>query len=496
MWWPDYSAIQWPCDSGFHIPSTAERTAVLNIVWTSWDDYFTYLHIPKCWYRDRKTANIITTYWFSRYWTYDMSAKDKADCWGIEANNVAQMYADDKPANWYPIRAFKDNPITPDSDWTETMSGKVWYNSTLWLISIKNWSDWITMQDKNVWATVVYNDGDTVNDSNAGSFFQFWNYYWFPYSGSLNTYTSLQDTTGYGWQNPYSDSHFVKINSNNWFSNTNNDIWWGVTWIVHKEFSAVYKGVTQIWPWDLVAHSDMQWPSPDWYHIPSYAEWNQIVYTLVSSLWLARSDTTPKTYLKMPASWWRYSINWGLLSEGTVFAYWSSTANIDPYSFLVDAWQNTFRVLYHQRTLWLNIRCIKDTAIAPDNNRTVLYNWSSVAVWAWVFWNSSLWLISISWDWINRYTIQDKNLWATVVYNNWDTLTDANCGYFYQWWNNYWFPHSWTINTSSTKVDASAYWPWNYYSSNTFITGSLTEWRESSDNENLWGWVTQWHWFS
>lgn len=249
-WGPDYSAIQWPCDSGFHIPSTAERTAVLNIVWTSWDDYFTYLHIPKCWYRDRKTTNIITTYWFSRYWTHNMSAKDKADCWGIEANNTAQMYADDKPANWYPIRAFKDAPVAPDSSWTETMSGKVWYNATLWLISIKNWSEWITMQDKNVWATVVYNNGDTVSNSNAGSFFQFWNYYWFPYSGTLSTYTSLQNTTGYWWQNPYSDNHFVKINSNNWFSNTNNDIWGWVTWVIApSEIQEIYEWDTKVRPY-------------------------------------------------------------------------------------------------------------------------------------------------------------------------------------------------------------------------------------------------------
>ncbi len=245
---PDYSAIQWPCDSGFHIPSTSEWEAVINTVGTVWADYFTYLHIPKCWYRDRKTTNIITTYWFSRYWCNTMTAKDKADCWGIEQTDLVQMYLDDKPANWYPIRAFKDAPVAPDSNWTETISGKVWYNATLWLISIKNWGEWITMQDKNVWATVVYNNGDTVDNNNAGSFFQFWNYYWFPYSGTLSTYTSLQDTTGYGWQNPYSDNHFVKINSNNWFSNTNNDIWGWVTWVIQKECSAVYRGTTQIRP--------------------------------------------------------------------------------------------------------------------------------------------------------------------------------------------------------------------------------------------------------
>ena len=82
----------------------------------------------------------------------------------------------------------------------------------------------------------------------------------------------------------------------------------------------------------------------------------------------------------------------------------------------------------------------------------------------------------------------DKNLWATTVYNDWDTLTESNMGYMYQWWNNYWFPSIWTIsNTSSTQVDASAYWPntdnW-YYSSDTFIIWS-NDW-SSVINVDLW----------
>ena len=82
----------------------------------------------------------------------------------------------------------------------------------------------------------------------------------------------------------------------------------------------------------------------------------------------------------------------------------------------------------------------------------------------------------------------DKNLWATTVWNSWDTLSEANCWKYYQRWNNYWFPRTWTVTTSSTQVDASTYWPWNYYSSNTFIIYSWA-W-DSTGNGNLWWWVT------
>lgn len=102
-----------------------------------------------------------------------------------------------------------------------------------------------------------------------------------------------------------------------------------------------------------------------------------------------------------------------------------------------------------------------------------------------IYHNSDLWLISLSSNGSTWITIADKNLWATTVYNNWDTLSDSNCGNLYQRWNNYWFSRSWTITTSSTTVNASSYWPNNYYSSSTFITGSYN-W-DTSDNTNLWG---------
>jgi hypothetical protein len=106
---------------------------------------------------------------------------------------------------------------------------------------------------------------------------------------------------------------------------------------------------------------------------------------------------------------------------------------------------------------------------------------------AWIYHNPDLWLISLSSDWNIWITIADKNLWATQVYNDGDTLSQDNCGYYYQWWNNYWFPFTWSVTTSSTQVDVSTYWPWNYYSSSTFITYNWA-W-DTTDNWNLRWWV-------
>jgi hypothetical protein len=104
---------------------------------------------------------------------------------------------------------------------------------------------------------------------------------------------------------------------------------------------------------------------------------------------------------------------------------------------------------------------------------------------AWIFHNATLWLISLSSDGSNWLTIADKNLWATTVYNSGDTLSEANCGKFYQWGNNYWFPFTWPTTTSSTQVNAQNYWPWNYYSSSTYIYGLMGNGWDSSNNSNL-----------
>jgi len=108
-----------------------------------------------------------------------------------------------------------------------------------------------------------------------------------------------------------------------------------------------------------------------------------------------------------------------------------------------------------------------------------------------IYHNSDLWLISLSSDGSNWTTIADKNLWATTVYNYWDTLTINNTWNVYQSWNNHSFPStldtSTTINSTTTTVNASTYWPWNYYNSSTFIKAPVWD---NSNNNNLWGWTT------
>ena len=249
----------------------------------------------------------------------------------------------------------------------------------------------------------------------------------------------------------------------------------------------------KIYIWDYKVFDDysaMRWPCPEWFHVPTTAEWNA-VFNAWKALWawsanpwtnLIKRLRTPKAW-RIVGNYWTIDYQW---SYGT---YRCSDAYNNGYWYYFDP-AATNPTTYAGAANWFNIRAFKDTPVVPDSTWTVYYQgtWS-----AGIFRSSALWLISISSDWTTRYTIQDKNLWATQLYNHWDTLSEANCWYYYQRWNNYWFPFTWPATTSSTQIDASSYWPWNYYSSSTFIKSS--SWWQASNNLNLWGgttWVQPW----
>ena len=243
-----------------------------------------------------------------------------------------------------------------------------------------------------------------------------------------------------------------------------------------------------------VCHPNTQWPAPDWFHVPTDSEWGAVIWILRTTFWLPGNSTTPETYLKMPSAGDYDNYSGTLVNRNTTGNYrtvtsygvWASACLFFDSSFL-------FPDGNRNRAMAASLRCFKNTPVTPDGARTTLYDWSSVAVNAWVFHNTTEWLISISWNWSTWYTIQDKNLWATAVYNSWDVLSDANCWYYYQWWNNYGFPGDTQITTSQTQVDASNYWPWNYYSSN-ILRYRRNDW-SSVNNDNLWWWVTpSWTW--
>ena len=234
--------------------------------------------------------------------------------------------------------------------------------------------------------------------------------------------------------------------------------------------------------WEPIIISDMQWPCDIGFNVPLSTEWQSIFDAWVNLwAWSSSNWVNFATYLKIPMAGFRDYSNLNLNYRGPNGLYWSSSPyNSNNANFLYFDRASVSQT-YDSRSYGLPVRCFKDTPIIPTSSWTTLFqgSWS-----AWIFHNTTEWLISISSDGTTWYTIMDKNCWATTVYNYWDTLSEANCGKVYQWGNNYAF--SWDANydvsqisKSSTKVDVTWYWPWNYYNSSTWITENP---RQSSAN--------------
>jgi len=288
---------------------------------------------------------------------------------------------------------------------------------------------------------------------------------------SMDTTISWKQATLVSWTN------IKTVNWNSLLGSGDIEIWW-----------AEYNAWKWIEIWDIHDYSAMQWPAPDGFHVPLNTE-RQAVKDIRTALgWWSRDWTNFWMTLKIPMAGYRYNSSAGVTNQGTGGYYWSSSrysANYAYYLYFSSAALSPQG--NYSRASGFSVRCFKNSPTIPTSSWTKLY-WTSIEA-GWIFWSSTDWLISLSSNWQNWITIADKNLWATTVWNSWDTLSEANCGKYYQRWNNYWFPRTWTIaNQSTTQVDASSYWPWNYYSSDTFIKYN---WRwDTTDNANLRWWET------
>lgn len=213
---------QWPCPDYYHIGTKNEWQALITALTRLWaynvSNIKTYLKIPDAYYLNRKDGTKNTSYWTCRFWTSTMTSNTVAWCWWIDENN-SFIFQSDKPGNGFSIRPFKNNPVAPDNTWT-LITTWIYWSSTLWLISIQNGSDWITIMDKNLWATNVWDNW---------LFYQFWNNTWYTYNASpyVTKKPTLSDNY---WPGSYYTGKFVRVSSgNNWFNWTCNNIWWWVT---------------------------------------------------------------------------------------------------------------------------------------------------------------------------------------------------------------------------------------------------------------------------
>lgn len=243
------------------------------------------------------------------------------------------------------------------------------------------------------------------------------------------------------------------------------------------------------WEWISIQtvddYSAMRGPCPEWYHVPTYSNILSIS-NIFGNLWISWS--TWVSYLSIPKSWY-YWISWGK-EHVNDWAYVWTCKNGWGWAWnrsWVWNWQDWVPVSSVRTSMWIPVRPFKNIPIIPNNQWNVIYDWSSIANWAWIFHSPELWVFSLSWNGQDWITIADKNIWATTIYHTGDQISADNSWYYYQWWNNHWFSYNGWFSTSNTQVDVSSYSP-SSYSNNVFIT-----WNDSwmiEINKDLRGWVT------
>ena len=120
-------AMQWPCDSWFHIPTNDEWIALYNLwitlgAWTSWVGSWinTYLKAPYAWYRDAQSSNVGNQWSYAHYWTSTASSQTSWHSyyfwfrdWNVYSNSTYWEWA------WCSVRPFKNEAVQPDSSRTK-----------------------------------------------------------------------------------------------------------------------------------------------------------------------------------------------------------------------------------------------------------------------------------------------------------------------------------------------------------------------------------------
>lgn len=258
-----------------------------------------------------------------------------------------------------------------------------WANWYWWLeFSDDKWNV-IRLLDRNLWATKS-GISCTAGDSWAcGYHYQWWNNHWFamnfnrddsfPNGESYKEWSEAKiDASGFGPWNYYdNDIYITDLNREKeweWSIKNNDNLWW---W--DKDFTAFWLPTDR----DI---TDLRWPCPEWYHVPSIWEWNKLfilrynwkkwwnlennIYQQVTEPWIWTEFSED---FKIPFAWLRGK------NEPVVYkldqAYlWSATPNT-PYAYRLNFSENYIKLYTsYARNEWLSVRCFYDSNINSNKD--------------------------------------------------------------------------------------------------------------------------------
>jgi len=142
-WKDDYSAMQGPAPTGFHVPTAAEWQGLCSILTTTfglasnWNTMKTYLKMPFAGHRYYSSAGVNLQGTYGYYWSAYAYNTNYAYYLRFDSSTLSpQLWS--YRAYGFSLRCFKDIPVAPDDSWTQlyidTPAWNTWiyHNSTLW----------------------------------------------------------------------------------------------------------------------------------------------------------------------------------------------------------------------------------------------------------------------------------------------------------------------------------------------------------------------------
>ena len=474
-WNWDDEARQWPCPTGYHVPSIREWR-LLNTYADNWwksekatdacidfNDYrecvlSKILKLPRAGninWNDGILQVVGDTYWkpIGRYWSSTRNNDAYAHRYKINEDWNMFQWANDNGyhnANWMSVRCFKNVSSKP-------------------LVYELSW--WV--QASNQTSTVVWwNEGNIKKltiPTKTGFVFEWW--YLTPWyeewtrvtTNEITDYSDNESVTLYAnWKVP--EYKTITYNANGW-----SFVWWlSSTGIVFKE---------EIESWNYVALTNVQFPNRVWYMFDGwYLAWWETEWTwyvdnsteeqTVYAKWLTFNDLT------VTMSWITFTLmdrNLWATDYATWYTYWSDNEqNNQSRVWKYYQWWNNYWLSGSKNTnLW-------NSNFMSDTNDFWPWNYFSRAGYvftSWKWWNTHKnlwwWLYLSSWDETRQwpcpvnYHVPTKNEWDKVLnlFNVWKQTEEGSsyCESFENSWDMYcfsarlWLPFAGNLDWNTLK---------------------------------------------
>jgi len=238
---------------------------------------------------------------------------------------------------------------------------------TLTICNPSNTWECLTLMDKNLGASVawIWSDSD-------GCMYQWWNNYCFPSVWTVTSTGTLATRDGRFNNNGYYGEIFIK-----WTSTSKYDYWSDKTPSNHD---GLWWWATNETAYPVTNPTERRWPCPEWYHVPSYGEWDKTL-----TRWTASNNDSSDARIKrrhfesnfyVPFAGGRVDTDSSLGNKNTLAFLWSSSPNntyarslrLYPAGIFIDS--------NRTRASTSSVRCFKDQYI-DSFSVTFLPNWAT-----------------------------------------------------------------------------------------------------------------------